>query len=683
MVSVCCFDKTGTLTAEEYKLVGVDNLHAPPANKKARISGNYFTKHSEMPKEALWVLGGCHSLVRDKYGNLIGDSIEEAGFTAMRFKLNPDKSSQLDDMVIQPLKEYHFSSELRRMSVVCKVTGEAKPIVVIKGAPEAIEELLTEVPEGYRDCYRSYTRQGCRVLALGYREYEKNEFNNQEKRASVEKDFKFIGFSIFSAAIKRGSEDTIVNLLQSTHRVIVITGDDPLTACHVAKCLHIINKKPAIHDLTITDENGEELKSDEGYAPCYTGRCLQNLSPEEFTEAVKKCNVFARMSPSDKSSIIICLNELGEKTLMCGDGTNDVGALKHAHVGIGLLEQAVEASPETDLIEQSGYKTKLGAASIASPFVSKRPTISACADLIRTGRACLSSASDLFRQLSLNALFTAYIEVVLMLENIRLNDRQITSFSMLLTVVQFSIAFAKPRRQLSTERPFPSIFNGYLVSSILIQFGVHFSIFILLHKMVFASGYKVDKFNYHSRFAPGLLNTCAFIYESVVQIVITVVNYRGKPFMQGFAENKLLLIGTFLGFGFIFIMLLDIVPFFRKYFKTVPFPSRTFQFEFILLMVADLVLSFVGDRICLKFYSNKQKKHTDGLVDPEIIESLEDYITNDDDVLPEDLYEFGFGEMMKQNLVMQQNVAKKEREHMMNEVKKNEYKKKIQEETKQ
>ena len=78
----------------------------------------------------------------------------------MKFKFNPDKSSQFDDMVIQPLKEYHFSSELRRMSVVCKVTGEVKPIVVIKGVPEAIEELLIEVTECCRDCYRSYTRQG-------------------------------------------------------------------------------------------------------------------------------------------------------------------------------------------------------------------------------------------------------------------------------------------------------------------------------------------------------------------------------------------------------------------------------------------------------------------------------------------------------------------------------------------
>ena len=63
--------------------------------------------------------------------------------------------------------------------------------------------------------------------------------------------------------------------------------------------------------------------------------------PDLVKRIIPKVRVFARTSPRQKELIIIELKANGFYTVMCGDGTNDVGALKHSHVGVALLSSSV------------------------------------------------------------------------------------------------------------------------------------------------------------------------------------------------------------------------------------------------------------------------------------------------------------------------------------------------------
>ncbi|GMM33002.1 ion-transporting P-type ATPase [Saccharomycopsis crataegensis] len=379
-IDVCCFDKTGTLTGEDLVFEGLAGFSSD------NIRHLYKCFDEKVPAVTNYVLGSAHALVRLDDGELVGDPMEQATLKASGWKLSDSKKNIVERDIrfltknnvvdkkdtekfsndkIKILRRFQFSSALKRSSTISSISNTGKTLVSVKGAPETIRGRLIEVPSNYEDVYKSYTRSGSRVLALAYKYLDDRIPVNSLNRDDVETKLHFAGFIVFHCPMKPDAIETIEMLNNSSHRCIMITGDNPLTAVHVAKEVKIVEREVFILDssedydhinesLVWRDVNETKIipmnadsEIDEALFKendiCITGYALSKLlEHKQLKSLLRHTWVYARTSPVQKEFLINSYKNMGYNTLMCGDGTNDVGALKQAHVGIALLNGTEE-----------------------------------------------------------------------------------------------------------------------------------------------------------------------------------------------------------------------------------------------------------------------------------------------------------------------------------------------------
>jgi len=279
------------------------------------------------------------------------------------------KKSPLKSVKIQ--HRHHFSSKLQRMSVVANVDREASPhgaVCLVKGSPEAIRSLLAKdaAPEWYEKTYREMAEHGLRVLALAYKWCDSKAPGLGSKegpaRDWVESDLQFGGFLAFGCKTRADSGIVLRSIQSADIATVMATGDAPLTALHVAKEVSICadhSVRPCL--LLELKEDGtpfwvEAIGDDPKSQPFKSPGVIELAKTNDLmvTEAamdvaveasdgklwgeMQAIKVFARMSPQGKAKVIRAMQEQsGACVFMCGDGGNDVGALKQANVGLALL----------------------------------------------------------------------------------------------------------------------------------------------------------------------------------------------------------------------------------------------------------------------------------------------------------------------------------------------------------
>jgi len=312
--TVIASDKTGTLTVNEQTAKKI----LLPNNQEYEITGvGYNTvgevkgKNLEYAKE-IGLYGVLNNEASIDNNKRVGDSIDIA-FLILGEKLgvNTHKIKTLE--LIPYESENKYSAVFYEMDneVYCTVKGSLEKVKEfcssINLVDEKINSNLLEVQN------EKLASDGYRVIAIANGKVKrKNNYCEHDI-----KDLTFMGMVGFIDPIRKEVVASIDECRTAGIKVLMITGDHPLTAFSIAKELKLTDN---YSDVTTGKEVDEYLFKDE----------------TEFDKFVKSKCIFTRVTPLQKLEIVESLKRQGEFVAVTGDGVNDAPALKAANIGIAM-----------------------------------------------------------------------------------------------------------------------------------------------------------------------------------------------------------------------------------------------------------------------------------------------------------------------------------------------------------
>lgn len=317
--TVICTDKTGTLTQNRMR---VTNMWTP-MGPVDRNGGQANTPGVSMLTTALARCSNAE-FDPDQPNDATGDPTEVALLRAAA-ELGADVSTQHRRQC--RLQQFHFDPTLRRMSTVDK-EGE-KRVINVKGAPEAILDHTTHIvtEEGSTrqllDADRAqiasvvseYAAHGLRLLAIARRELNETEAI-PNLRDDAERNLVLLGITAMFDPPRPEVADAVARCHSAGIRLIVVTGDHPLTAAEIARQVGIAGADTVV----------------------LTGPEVDAMREVDLDAVLARSQelIFARSSPELKLRIAEALQAQGNVVAMTGDGVNDAPALRRADIGVAM-----------------------------------------------------------------------------------------------------------------------------------------------------------------------------------------------------------------------------------------------------------------------------------------------------------------------------------------------------------
>jgi Ca2+-transporting ATPase len=331
--SVICSDKTGTLTKDE---MTARRLYV--AGHVLDVSGAGYRPHGEFSFEGTrleFAPERDHPLHRPVHellhaAALASDAQIVKGEQAESWTIRGDPTEGA--LVVAAAKaglhkpdlearyprrhEIPFASETKRMTTLHE--HPAGMVAYAKGAPEVILDSCVarrttegEVPldEAHRrailEAARTMAGEALRVLAVARKD--------DALPADAERDMTFLGLVGMIDPPRPEAKDAIHTCEQAGIRVVMITGDHPMTAQAVAEELGILKGGRVV-----------------------TGAELEEMSDATLEREAESIAVYARVSPAHKLRVVEALQKNGHVVAMTGDGVNDAPALKRADIGVAM-----------------------------------------------------------------------------------------------------------------------------------------------------------------------------------------------------------------------------------------------------------------------------------------------------------------------------------------------------------
>ncbi len=273
--TVIATDKTGTITTSKIQVQEVFSLDEPKLKLVASLA--------------------------NESKNLTGDPIDVAliRWLGSEFKLNSE--------AYPLLHLFPFDTSLRITGAVHQINGQK--ILLVKGAFETLQTKLAN-PSNLPLLQKKHDEmasQGLRVLAFGYQETSDWENIDNWK-------LDLLGLIGFQDPAKSGVSEAVRIAQKAGIKILMLTGDSPLTAKAIAQEVNIY-------------KSGDEV---------LTGYDLLKIPKDELYNKLAKATVLARVLPEHKYQIVKTLQEHHQIVAVTGDGVNDVPALKIADLGIAM-----------------------------------------------------------------------------------------------------------------------------------------------------------------------------------------------------------------------------------------------------------------------------------------------------------------------------------------------------------
>eukprot|EP00923_Selenidium_pygospionis_P031067 GHVN01055186.1.p1 GENE.GHVN01055186.1~~GHVN01055186.1.p1 ORF type:complete len:1432 (+),score=262.64 GHVN01055186.1:299-4594(+) len=422
------------------------------------------------------------------------DSTDSAEGESSRISVHK-KNANGREQRFEIMRRFEFNRISMSMTVITRNTETGEIWVFTKGSFESVEKMMEKgcAPEDYKKKTESLARDGFYVLGMAFKPYDGPSEVGDAQREDVETHLLPLGLLVFRNELKPDTKDVINELKGGAIRCVMVTGDNALTGITIARVSQLSCAERLLVSEVVERSDGKEGRDGEVLWRCHdtgdvikdlrevrsslesgdtelvvTGTAFDVLKVEEVTvdsmvsqdpylkqdilngqgvgggtmavynsrirDLLRYTRIFARVKPFQKIDVIQLHMQTGV-TGMCGDGANDAGALRAAHVGLALSSGASEAT-------------------IVSSFSTHQSSLRAVCEMIKVGRAAMMSAVACYKNL---ICYGTIVVLVVMLQyyfGVIMSEAWFLSVDCFINcIMTFALMYAQPSKSLAPTRP--------------------------------------------------------------------------------------------------------------------------------------------------------------------------------------------------------------------------------------